>query len=138
MEVLIALAILGIGMLAVISTANTSTRNALALKQRTLAHWVAMNEAARLQLSTEWPDTGRQNGTEDLAGETWRWTADISNTAAPNLRRADITVALDDVPDKEISTLIVFIGKPSPHGLPAPKKGGGNGPGTPPTGAPQK
>lgn len=114
MEVLIALAILGIGMLGVISTVGTSTSTALALKQRTFAHWVAMNEAARLRASLKWPDTGEQNGTAQLAKETWRWTADISKTVAPNLRRADISVALDAKPDATISTLTVFIGKPMP------------------------
>ncbi|HET7371439.1 MAG TPA: type II secretion system minor pseudopilin GspI [Gammaproteobacteria bacterium] len=117
MEVLIALAILGIGMLAVISTTGTSTRTALDLKQRTFAHWVAMNEAARLRASPAWPDTGHQNGTEDMAGQTWRWTADISKTVDPDLRRADITVALDDAPDTEVASLIVFIGKPSAAGF---------------------
>jgi general secretion pathway protein I len=124
MEVLIALAILGIGLVAVISVAGTSTTTALKLKQKTFGHFVALNEAARLRTSVNWPDVGHQNGTADLAGETWRWTAKISKTSAPNLRRADITIALDNAPDKPISSLVAFIGKPSPHGL-AAKKGAG-------------
>lgn len=113
MEVLIALAILGIGMLAIISTAGTSTRTALELKQRTLAHWVAMNEATRLRAAPGWPDTGKRDGAEDMAGETWRWTAKITKTVDPGLRRADISVALDRAPDDTVASLIVFLGKPS-------------------------
>ncbi|HET7307980.1 MAG TPA: type II secretion system minor pseudopilin GspI [Gammaproteobacteria bacterium] len=126
MEVLIALAILGIGMLAVISTVGHSTSTALELKQRTFAHWVAMNEATRLRTSLQWPDVGEQNGTVQLARETWRWTADISKTVAPNLRRADISVALDSKPDAPVSTLIVFIGKPMPAGSSALPPGAPN------------
>ncbi len=132
MEVLIALAILGIGLLAVVSVAGTSTTTAFKLKQKTFAHFVALNEAARLRTSLEWPDVGRRNGTAHLAGETWRWTVKISKTSAPNLRRADIDIALDDAPDKSISNLVAFIGKPSPHGFAASKNAGagsGNGSG---------
>lgn len=117
-EVLIALAILGIGMLGVISTVGRGTRTALDLKERTFAHWVAMNEAARLRTAPQWPDTGSVNGTEILGGETWRWTADITKTVDPDLRRADIEVARDADPDATVSSLIVFIGRPIQPTLP--------------------
>lgn len=115
-EVLVALAILGIGMLAIIATSGRSVATAYELKQRSFAHWVAMNEAARLQAAPAWPDTGRLNDTVNFAGEDWHWTADVSNTSDPDLRRVDIAVALDDAPDKTISNLSVFIGKPMPSG----------------------
>lgn len=113
-EVLIALAILAIGMLAVIATAGRGTATALALKQRSFAHWVALNEAARLRSAPDWPGTGRSDGTVVFGGETWRWAADVTKTVDPDLRRADIDVALDAKPDAAVSSLIVFIGKPTP------------------------
>ncbi|HVA54438.1 MAG TPA: type II secretion system minor pseudopilin GspI [Gammaproteobacteria bacterium] len=112
MEVLIALAVLAIGMIAVIGTAGTSTRLAAELKDETFAHWVAMNELTRLRLAASWPDVGTQKGEADMAGQQWHWQATISTTSDPDLLRADIDVSNALAPDTVVSSLTGFIGRP--------------------------
>lgn len=114
LEVLIALAVLAIGMLAVIGTAGTSTRLAAELKDETFAHWVAMNELTQLRLAPVWPDTGTLKGETGMAGRQWHWQAVISKTSDPDLLRADIDVSAASAPASVVSSLTGFIGKPSP------------------------
>jgi general secretion pathway protein I len=112
LEVLIALAVLAIGMIAVIGTAGTSTRNAALLKDETFAHWVAMNELTTLRLASVWPNVGTQKGEADMAGEQWHWQVTISTTSDPDLMRADIDVSNALAPDTVVSSLTGFIGQP--------------------------
>jgi general secretion pathway protein I len=112
MEVLIALAVLAIGMIAVIGTAGTSTRQAAELKDETFAHWVAMNELTSLRLAPSWPDIGTLKGDADMAGQQWHWQAAISTTSDPDLLRADIDVSNALAPDTEVSSITGFIGRP--------------------------
>lgn len=111
-EVLIALAVLAIGMIAVIGTAGTSTRLAAELKDETFAHWVAMNELTTLRLAAAWPDVGTRKGAADMAGQQWDWQVTISTTSDPDLLRADIDVSNALAPDTVISSLTGFIGRP--------------------------
>ena len=114
LEVLIALAVLAIGMIAVIGTAGTSTREAAELKDETFAHWVAMNELTSLRLEPAWPDVGTHKGKAEMAGQHWRWQAVISKTSDPDLLRADIDVSDASEPDTVVTSLIGFIGQPPP------------------------
>ncbi|MDE2234394.1 MAG: type II secretion system minor pseudopilin GspI [Gammaproteobacteria bacterium] len=122
LEVLIALAVLAIGMIAVIGTAGTSTRTAAELKEETFAHWVAMNELASLRLSANWPSLGTLKGHADMAGEQWNWRAKIKDTSDPDLLRVDIDVSSAAAPDEVLSSLTGFIGQS--HQLPPPGSSG--------------
>ena len=122
LEVLIALAVLAIGMIAVIGTAGTSTRTAAELKEETFAHWVAMNELASLRLAGTMPDVGTLKGHADMAGEQWNWKADIKSTSDPDLMRVDIDVSNAASPDEVISSLTGFIGQS--HQMPPPGSAG--------------
>ncbi|MGA9854189.1 MAG: type II secretion system minor pseudopilin GspI [Gammaproteobacteria bacterium] len=111
-EVLIALAVLAIGMIAVIGTAGTSTRQAAELKDETFAHWIAMNELTSLRLAPAWPDVGTQKGEADMVGQQWNWQATVSTTSDPDLLRADIDVSNALAPSTVVSSLTGFIGRP--------------------------
>ncbi|MGH8283553.1 MAG: type II secretion system minor pseudopilin GspI [Gammaproteobacteria bacterium] len=113
-EVLIALAVLAIGMIAVISTAGTSTRQAAELRDDSFAHWVAMNELTTLRLAAAWPDVGVQKGDAEMAGQKWHWQATVAKTSDPDLLRVDIDVSSALTPDAVASGLTGFIGRPSP------------------------
>lgn len=125
-EVLVALAVIALGLSAVVAVAMRSGRIDAEIQQRTFASWVATNEMTRLRLDSHWPDIGTTDGKESLAGQDWHWKADVQKTQDPDLRRVDLTVATADEPDDSITTLVGFIGKPlpKPQGLPNP--GGGN------------
>mgnify|MGYP001825921208 CR=1 FL=1 len=81
LEVLVALAVLAIAMGAVIKVSATNSSNAAYLKEKTIAHWVAMNKVNELRLTDDWPSIGTKKDTEIMAGEEWRWQMKISKTA---------------------------------------------------------
>lgn len=111
-EVLIALAILAISMVAVIGTAGHSTLLSSQLRDDTFADWVGMNELTSLRLNAEWPSGDSLNGDADMAGEKWHWKATISKTEDPDLLRIDVDVSSSLKPDDVVTTVTGFMGRP--------------------------
>ena len=91
-EVLTALAVLGIALSAAVQATGQQARNATYLRDRTLAHWVAMNQAAEQRIRNTWPAPGIFQGEETMAGRTWYWSLTIKETQASAIRRMDIDV----------------------------------------------
>lgn len=113
MEVLVAVAVLALGMTAVIGAAGSSTRLGSELRDRTFADWVAMNELTSIRLATTAPASGDMNGDADMGGAKWHWKATVSGTEDPNLLRIDVAVSTADKPDDVIETVSGFMGKPA-------------------------
>ena len=109
-ELVVALAVLAIGMTAVLHAASQAGRAGTFLKQKTVAHWVASNRAAELSINREWPSPGVSTGREIMAEQTWEWETEVRNTAVPELRLVTIRVLLDG---EEKASLITFVGQPN-------------------------
>jgi general secretion pathway protein I len=77
-EVLVALAIIAISMSAALSTSGSQARSAGYLKQKTIAHWVAMNEMTQFQIQKSITTTGKTDGDTKMAGLTWYWTRKVT------------------------------------------------------------
>lgn len=116
-EVLVALAIIAFGLIAVFGQLSQSATAAGRLRDKTLAHWVAMNTLTELRLLGEFPAVGTQSDDVEMANVRWRYEIRVSETASDALRRADVTVAFEDDPDRPVATLVGF--------LPRPAQGGG-------------
>jgi len=101
LEVVIALAVVSIALLALSRTGGSAPARYTDLQQRTLALWVADNALAELRLSEGFPEPGARFGRETMAGVSWRWQAEISVTQVPSIRRVDVTVYLDNDPNRE-------------------------------------
>ena len=112
MEVLVALAVLALGMTAVIGAAGSSTRLGSELRDRTFADWVAVNELTSIRLAKIAPASDSLNGDADMGGGKWHWKATISTTQDPDLLRVDVDVSTSDKPDDVIETVSGFMGKP--------------------------
>jgi len=108
-ELMVALAVLAIGMIAVLHSTSQAGHAGIFLKQKTIAHWVASNQAAELSINREWLEPGVTTGTESMARQTWNWEAEVQNTEVPELRLVTIRVSLDG---EEKASLITFLGKP--------------------------
>lgn len=113
-EVLVALVVATLGLLAVTLTTITAGRNANTLRERTMAHWVAMNVASELRLAQEFPAIGIVDGEAEFAGVEWSWEADVEGTDVEGLRRLEIRVAYAQTPDDAVADIVAFVGKPSP------------------------
>lgn len=91
-EVLVAVAVLAIGLGAIIAGMARYADNAGQLKQRTLAIFVAHNRLTEMELAPAFPAIGKSDGDEEMAGAKWHWNAEVTTTVDPNLRRVDIHV----------------------------------------------
>ena len=91
-EVLLALAVIAIGLGALIQAGSATIGNTGVLRDKTFAEWVALNKAAELHATAIWPGTGRSNGRVELAGRTWEWSMEVSDTPDPRVRRIEIAV----------------------------------------------
>jgi general secretion pathway protein I len=92
-EVLAALIIVSLGMLAVIQAFTQTINNANYLREKTIAHWVAMNKLTEVRLSNTAPPGGETSGDVDMAGTTWHWRMKIDVSLVQGVQRIDIQVA---------------------------------------------
>lgn len=91
-EVLVALAIVAIGMAAVLEALTSSANTAIYLQDKTFAQWVALNRLETVRLSGTVPGTGTSNDKTDYAGRSWEWQQKVTNTQIPDLRQIEIDV----------------------------------------------
>ncbi len=110
-EVLIAVAIVAIGLAAIITEVSRDMQYAHLLRTRTVAQWVAMNKITEWQVSHEWPAPGEKKGETEMARHTWYWRINVSATDDKNIRRLDVEVA--EQQDSEAATsLLAYLSKP--------------------------
>lgn len=109
-EVLIALAVIAIALLALTRTASIEVQSFDGLRERTLAGWVAADVLGDTRLATPFPATGRSDGRMQLAGRDWRWTREVKPTPDAEIRRIDIAVFLGDA-QASSATLTGFAGQ---------------------------
>jgi general secretion pathway protein I len=102
LEVLVAMAIFGYAAVSLISNMAQYQAAQLNATQRTVAHWVAMNEMAKTRLEKEWPNIGVTRGTAEMANKTWYWLRTVSKTSEKDLRQIEIEVRLER--DDELAT----------------------------------
>jgi len=108
-ELMVAVAVLAIGMTAVLHSTSQAAHAGVFLKQKTIAHWVASNRAAELSINQEWPSPGVTTGTETMANQTWQLETEVRDTGVPELRLVTIRVSLDG---DEKASLVAFLEKP--------------------------
>ena len=96
-EVLVALAIVAIGMAAVMGALTSSANTISYLRDKTFAQWVALNQIANLRLSGQQPPPGNSNGDTDFAGRSWHWRQEVVATQVPGAERIDVSVRPADV-----------------------------------------
>lgn len=111
LEVMVALAIIAIGLAAAIRVSTVNSANAIHLRDKTLAYYVAANKATEMQLEQQWPATGTQQGRAEMGWREWQWRMYISETPDKRIRRVDIEVGAN----KESNLAVLSIFLPQPH-----------------------
>lgn len=91
-EVLVALVILAVTIATMLRSAAIATDNTLALRERTLARWIAANQLARMQLQPSLPAQGETSGKSSQANLEFAWVAVVENTPNPDFRRVKVSV----------------------------------------------
>ncbi len=110
LEVLVALAILAMGLGTVMKVAGSQVSNLAYLKDKTIALWVANNKVNEIQLD-KWPATGTSTGHEFMANQEWDWKLKVTKTADKDLRRIDIEVNYANDKGEPLARFIAFSGK---------------------------
>lgn len=103
-EVLVALAIIAISLGAILSTSGSQASSTSYLKQKTIAHWVAMNELTKLQIEKQWPDLGDKTGKTEMVRTEWHWIRTTVEIKDDNARRQ---VRYQIFPDEHHSTKLI-------------------------------
>ena len=91
-EVLVALAIISIALLAALRVAGGGTKSVEDLRARLLAEWVAQNVLAEQRGRAEWPALGILRGTQSQGGVQFAWREEVIATPNVMFRRVDIQV----------------------------------------------
>jgi general secretion pathway protein I len=91
-EVLVALAIISIALLAALRVAGAGTTSVGDLRARLLAGWVAENVLAEQRARGDWPPPGVQRGTQPQGGIEFVWREEVITTPNVMFRRVDIRV----------------------------------------------
>lgn len=111
-EVMAALVVVGLGMLGVIQAVNQTVNNTSYLRDKSIAHWVAMNRLTEARLVGGAPSIDTTSGTAQMAGREWRWTMTVNETTADSMLRIDVSVAPAEAQkDASLATVSGFYGK---------------------------
>jgi general secretion pathway protein I len=134
LEVMVALIIVSLGMMAVSSQLNRYTTVAIHVEQKTLASWIATNLITELSVEPVWPELGNSDEDVEFAGQSWQCRIEVSETPVENLRRIDVEVALANDPERVLHKVSGLVEPPVPAGflpvrwlVPAAPRGGENG-----------
>ncbi len=111
-EVLVALAIISIALLAALRVASQSTSSVGELRARLLAGWVAQNVLAESRARGEWPPPGIQRGTQRQGGIDFAWREEIIATPNFAFRRVDIRVFVAPEDAHALAHLVGFVVNP--------------------------
>jgi general secretion pathway protein I len=116
LEVMVALLIVAIALLAGASAMSQSIKEAQMMRDRTYASWIAQNRITELRLAPATPDVGATNGEVQYANTDWKWRAVVSDTGVDDLYRIDVSVSFTNS-DNIIRTVTGFVGPPGSAGM---------------------
>lgn len=112
LEVLVALAILALGLGAAARAGLAAADTAGALRERLLAGWIAEDRAALLRATRAWPDPGASAGRSRQAGRDFVWRQQAAPAAQGQFRRVEIAVAADADGETTLVRRIGYLGAP--------------------------
>ncbi len=111
-EILVALAVLAIALAAVMRAIGQNIDTSVALRDRTMALWVAQNRLALHQLQHDWPAADTTEGDTEMAGRDWHWRQQVAATPDPDLRRIEIDVRAAPNGKEVLAHLVGFLRRP--------------------------
>ena len=116
-EILVALAVLAIALTATARSLGGALDTTAALRDRTLARWVAEDRLAELELRGEWPDLDVKEGDADMGGRAFHWRQETGVTPAARMRRVEVSVFLAGTAS-QLAKLTGFVEQAAAQGLP--------------------
>lgn len=108
-----ALAIVAIALTAVVTETGQHINSTIHMRDRTLAHWVAMNRVTEQLAAEQWPSVGVSNGVAEMARREWYWKMIVAATPDSDIRRIDIEVRVDRDRDNPNASVIAYMARPT-------------------------
>ena len=105
-EVLVALGIVAIALVAGLQATSALTNNALRQADVLLAHICAENELVKVRLSRQMPGIGENSVPCEQAGHAFNVNVAVLPTPNPSFRRVDAQVLDGKVPVLRLSTVV--------------------------------
>ena len=105
-EVLVALAIVAIALVAGLQATTALTNNAMRQSNVLLAHLCAENELVRIRLLNQMPDVGEKTSLCEQAGRNLQVVLSVQPTPNPKFRRVDAQIRDASMPVLRLSTVI--------------------------------
>lgn len=104
LEVLVALLVLSIGLIAAVRATGLTAANALRLRTQMCADWVGQNRLELHQARADWLEPGIQPAqTEQQCGQDFVVVEEITSTPTPLARKLDVHVSLKDDPATKVA-----------------------------------
>lgn len=98
LETLVALAVLALALGALLAAGGSAARQLGALRERTLAGWLADNRLAALMLARPAPAPGERAGSAEYGGRRWHWrerVAPAGGSGAGAVLRLEVEIAAE-------------------------------------------
>jgi general secretion pathway protein I len=114
LEVMVALFVVAIALAALVAAVGKQSQIAERVRAKTYADMVAANVLAEVKLREKWPEPGTRSGAETIAGQSFRWRAQVQSTQAEQLRRIDVQVSRSvsaSAQQEPLVTRTAFIGR---------------------------
>ncbi len=115
LEVMIALVIVGLTLLAMAGKMGSMLNAANTMRNYTYASWIAHNKITEMRLANVIPEVSSSSGEVRYAGVDWAWRAVVSETGVENLYRVDVSISFPGA-DPIMRPVTGFIGEPVPPG----------------------
>ena len=109
LEVLVALAIIAISLGAVLSTSGSQASSASYLKEKSIAHWVAMNQMTQVQIEKNITETGTKEGDAQMAGVDWYWKQTTTKTIYDGVFEIELQVYKDKQRENSLTKLAGYV-----------------------------
>jgi general secretion pathway protein I len=111
-ELLVALTILALPLAAITRSISQVIDNTAALRDRSIALWIAQDQIALHRMRRDWPDVKASSGTRELGGRSWRWQEQVLTTPVAQLRRIEVEVRDAEHP-QVLARLVAFLRDPN-------------------------
>ncbi len=111
-ELLVALTILALPLAAITRSMSQAIDNTAALRDRSIALWIAQDQIALHRMHHDWPAVKVTSGTRELAGRNWRWQEQVLTTPVAQLRRLEVEVR-DAEHTQVLAHLVAFLRDPN-------------------------
>ena len=108
-EVLVALAIVSIALMAALRAASQGTNAVGELRLRVFASWVAENRLAEHRARGDWLALGIGRGTQTQGGVELAWREEVIATPNPAFRRVDVFVSASAEESRTLAHLTGFV-----------------------------